>query len=128
MISEPAGIVLYDGDCNLCIRLADFFREKDREGRLRFIPGMSDEGRTLAAGCDDPGLPGKTLIYFREGKYFTYSTAALKIFRDLGRGWRVLYYLLTIIPVSIRDVVYRLIASSRRHISGTHGSCPDCGI
>jgi predicted DCC family thiol-disulfide oxidoreductase YuxK len=60
------------------------------------------------------GLPIDTFnsfILYEEGKIYTRSTAALKMFSQLkGWGWVKIFF---IVPKFIRDAIYNLIAKNR---------------
>jgi predicted DCC family thiol-disulfide oxidoreductase YuxK len=114
-------IVLYDGDCSLCISIAGFLRRKDKQNRLRLIPLQSEEGKSLAAKTGLSENETNTVIYFTKGRFFLRSTAVLHILRELGGGWSILFIFI-IIPRFIRDFIYRLIARNRHRFFGTAGT------
>lgn len=71
------------------------------------------------------GLPADTFHSFLlvEGnKYYTHSTAALRVARSLGGAWSLLYAFI-IIPRFIRDAVYNLIARNRYKWFGKKEEC-----
>ena len=87
-----------------------------------FLPLDSVTGRSLLR---DSGLPEdylKSVVYIKENKYYTRSTAVLTILYDLGGGWR-LFYGFVIIPEFIRDFFYDIIARIRYSIFGKCVSC-----
>jgi predicted DCC family thiol-disulfide oxidoreductase YuxK len=56
------------------------------------------------------------------GSYVIRSEAVLRIARDLGRPWSLLWPLVHV-PRPLRDLVYRLIARSRYRIFGRRDIC-----
>lgn len=71
------------------------------------------------------GLPTDSLdtfVYVQDGKAYVKSTAALRLFRRLGGAWRLLFVLM-IVPRSIRDYVYDLIARYRYVLYGSEQAC-----
>jgi predicted DCC family thiol-disulfide oxidoreductase YuxK len=71
------------------------------------------------------GLPGgnpNSFILLEGEKIFTHSTGALRVFRQLGGIWKLLYVFI-IVPRFIRDGVYNFIASNRYKWFGKKESC-----
>jgi predicted DCC family thiol-disulfide oxidoreductase YuxK len=106
------GTIIYDGECPFCKKVVSFIRRKDKNGYFRFAPSQSQEGSLMVSKANLPPKDTNTVIYFTEEKSFIRSTAVLKILRELGGGWRI-FYPFIIIPESIRDYFYRLIARNR---------------
>lgn len=116
-------IILFDGVCNLCNRMVLFITKRDRDEKFRFVSLQSDSGRSLLqeAGLSPDNID--TIVYLKNSEHFIRSTAALKILRELGGGWKLLYIFI-LIPAFIRDPVYNLIAHSRYTLFGKTTSCP----
>lgn len=118
---EPI-IVLIDGQCNLCHGITRFVIQRDPAGQFKFASIQSEIGqRLLEAG----GLSGRdldTFVMLEDGRYYTKSTAALRMFRRLGGLWRLTYGL-RVVPLFIRNRVYDLIASRRYRWFGYNDSC-----
>jgi len=57
-----------------------------------------------------------------DGDYYKSSTAALKISRELGFPWNMLYVFI-ILPVPARDFFYNFIANNRYKWFGKKDSC-----
>ena len=62
------------------------------------------------------------MVYIKENKYYTRSSAVLNILKDLGGGWS-LFYGFIIVPEFIRDFFYNVIARIRYRIFGKKVSC-----
>ncbi len=67
-----------------------------------------------AAGLPQDELD--TVVYAKEGEHLLRSSAMLGILGDLGGAWRLLPAF-KIIPVSIRDFFYRLVARNRHRLA-----------
>ena len=106
------GTVLYDSECALCNSQVRFIRKRDRGNLFRFVPLQTEEGRSMLRSAGLPEDELDTVVYVKEGKDLTRSSAVLGILSDLGGGWR-LTRVLGIIPLAIRDFFYRLIARNR---------------
>jgi predicted DCC family thiol-disulfide oxidoreductase YuxK len=111
-----SGTVLYDSECALCNSQVRFIRKHDRRESFRFVALQSDEGMSILR---DAGLPPDeldTVVYAKEGKHLVRSSAVLGIAGDLGGAWRLLQAL-RIVPVSVRDLFYRLVARNRHRLA-----------
>jgi len=110
-------IILFDGSCSFCSGIVRFIRRRDRSSIFKLVPLQSEEGRVVAAGSGLTEKDEDTVVYFRNGKYYYRSTAALGILKDMGGLWRILYIFI-IVPPFIRDTLYRFIARHRHILSG----------
>src|SRR5690625_1766955 len=63
-----------------------------------------------------------SLNFIQCNKYFTESTASLKISKHLNKGWPLMYGLI-IVPKCVRNFMYRLIANHRYTLFGTAKAC-----
>ena len=83
---------------------------------------QSDTGKSLLAAYGLPAGYLKSVVYIKENKYYTRSSAVLNILKDLGGVWS-LFYGFIIVPVFIRDFFYNFIAGIRYRIFGKKVSC-----
>jgi len=118
-------IVLYDAECVLCSRLVRFIIDRDPEGKIRFASLQSDDVIRALAACADcklaHGAPG-SLVVIERGRFYTHSSAALRIVRRLPR-WRAAYAFV-ILPKALRDAAYRFVARNRYRWFGRYDACP----
>ncbi|QHT60929.1 DUF393 domain-containing protein [Paenibacillus lycopersici] len=130
---ETDCVILIDGECPLCHRMARFVSKRDAAGRFRFAALRSTAGRRLLAECgmsggfadpadgetDGPtsGEAADTFVLIENGRCFTRSTGALRVLRKLDGLWPLMYGAV-MLPAVIRDGVYKLIARSRYRIFG----------
>jgi len=66
-------------------------------------------------------VPDSVILYYK-GKYYSRSSAALRIARLLGGAWVVLYAGM-ILPRFIRDGIYEWIARNRYKWFGKRNEC-----
>jgi predicted DCC family thiol-disulfide oxidoreductase YuxK len=120
MNDDDKGIVFFDGVCGLCNTFVDFLLKRQNAHRFFFAPL---QGSTAAEKLP-PDLKEKmdTVIYLKNGKIFTESSAALHILKDLGKAWPLLFSLI-IVPPFIRNAVYRWVAENRFKWFGKKDSC-----
>ncbi|MUT67006.1 thiol-disulfide oxidoreductase DCC family protein [Paenibacillus sp. NEAU-GSW1] len=122
--TTETNLVLVDGDCALCHGLTRFVTKRDPNAHFRFAALQSAAGQRLleAGGLSTYDL--KTLVLIANGRYYTKSGAALRIFRKLGGGWSWFYGAI-VVPRILRDWVYDRIAANRYKLFGkVEPACP----
>lgn len=124
--TEPYGLVLFDGSCNLCDASVRWIHARDREAYFRFAPLDSDAARSALArfGGDADACAsgaGSVVLIDRHGIHER-SDAALRIAARLAPPYRLLA-LLTIVPRPLRDAVYDLVARNRYRFFGRRDAC-----
>ncbi|HLV86404.1 MAG TPA: DCC1-like thiol-disulfide oxidoreductase family protein [Candidatus Sulfotelmatobacter sp.] len=132
-----APILLYDGVCGLCNRFVQFILRRDRNAIFRFATLQSPlaarilarhgaiatdlETVYVAVNFDPSGPDGETppdeLLLGR-------SDAVHFVLLNLSTFWRVMARLLGILPRSLRDWGYGVIARNRYSIFGRYDTCP----
>ena len=129
MPADPGNpILLYDGVCGLCNGLVQFSLKRDANQRLRFASLQSDfAGKVLQRhGLDAHDLD---TVYFVENcgrageRLASRSDAVISVLRLIGGSWAIAAAPLQIIPGSIRDWGYGIIARNRYRIFGKSESC-----
>jgi predicted DCC family thiol-disulfide oxidoreductase YuxK len=129
MPTNPANpILLYDGGCGLCNRLVQFSLKRDANQRLRFASLQSNFAGEL---LQHHGLDSRDLdtVYFVDNygrpdeRLASRSDAVISVLRVIGGSWTVAVALLRIIPKSIRDWGYGIIARNRYRMFGKSDSC-----
>ena len=110
-------LIIYDGVCLLCNAFVRFIIKHDKKDLFRFTPYQF----TILKDRKEKGLES---VLLQEGsRIFDKSTAAIRIFAQLGSfPWRI-FYVLLIIPKPIRDFFYLLIAKNRYKVFGRAESC-----
>lgn len=115
-------IVLYDGHCNLCSSSVEFIVQRDYRNLYTLIPLQSKEGQAKLQQYNLPLNNFNTVVLLQNDEVYTASTAALMIAKNLSG---VVYYLhiFIVVPVVLRDFIYKLIAKSRYKLFGKSESC-----
>lgn len=121
-IPSDKNIVLIDGTCNLCNNIADYISKKDKNSKFQFYSLQSEFGQTILKKAGMPGSDINSFLCIIDNKVYIKSNAALKVFKELGCYWRLLY-LLVIIPKPIRDFFYDLISKNRYRFFKNQGNC-----
>jgi len=115
-------IVLFDGVCNLCNGVIKFTIKRDKKELLHFASLQSSPAKELMRQFELDENQLKTFVYIEDNKAYTRSTAGLKLVRNFGGLWPLLYGFI-IIPKPIRDIVYNFISNNRYRWFGKEESC-----
>jgi predicted DCC family thiol-disulfide oxidoreductase YuxK len=126
-------LVIYDGVCGFCNWSVRWCLTRDRNDRLRFVPSDSPKvARLLARHGLDPAIAtgsSGTLLVAQSldcpaERVLIRSDAVLTILQQLPSPWPGFAAILRIIPRSLRDLGYRLVARFRYRIWGRLDACP----
>lgn len=109
-------IVLIDGDCALCVGLVDWLGKRIPSTQLTpenimFIPGESDWGQELLSRADVTNFD--SVVVLTDKRVLQESQAVLALAEVLPRRWRAVAALVKVVPVSVRNSIYRWIARNR---------------
>ena len=116
-------IVLFDGVCNLCNSAIRFIIKHDHKDQFRYAPLQSELGRRLTTQRNIDTSKLDSIIVIEPGvAYYEKSNAALEIGKDL-KGYRTLSKIASLIPSSIRDIVYDFVARNRYKWYGQKQEC-----
>ena len=126
-VGKGAHLVLYDGACGLCSRLVRFLLEHDRRAVFTFASLQSAVGRTVTErfGQDPAELTSFHVLANCRGnrpRMFSRSSAALFVARELGWPWKMAG-LMSVLPTSILDHVYDVVARNRYRVLGRDQQC-----
>ena len=122
-IPQNKKIVLFDGVCNLCDSSVQFIIKHDKKDIFRFASLQSEIGQQLMneRGIDSEEIDSIILIIPGQA-YYTKSSAALEIAKDLSGGYSLLGNFLYL-PEFIRNSVYDFIARNRYKWYGKKDNC-----
>lgn len=117
-------IVLFDGVCNLCTGTIQFIIKRDRNDLFRFASLQSEIGKQLMQERSiDPESNNSIIVIEPQIAYYVKSSAAIEIAKELGGLWPAIQVFSYILPESIRDSIYELIAKNRYKWFGKKDSC-----
>jgi len=115
-------IVLVDGVCHFCQGVTKWIIKRDPKGKYHFASLQSDVAKRLLEQGRLPVDRMDTFVLIEDGKYYTRSTAALKLAKGLKFPYPLLYGFV-IIPRPLRDAVYGVIARNRYRWFGKDETC-----
>ena len=108
-------IILFDGPCNLCQAFVEFVIIRDKKNIFQFASLQSATAQSLLESFGIASKEINSVVLIQADKHFVKSAAVLRIFRNLGGVWSLLY-VFKIIPRPVRDFVYDMVARSRNRI------------
>jgi len=114
-------IILFDGECSFCNRNVQFIINRDPNAIFKFASLQSDIGQTF---LKEYGISTRenSLILLQNNKFYSKSTAALRICKQLHLFWKFLYIFI-IVPQPFRDYVYKIIANNRYKLFKSTKTC-----
>lgn len=114
-------MILFDGDCNFCNGTVLFIIDRDPEHHYQFASLESEAGKRI---LEKHHVPQETnsFIYIDHDQWYSKSTAALHVCKNLTGSWKALYAFI-IIPKPIRDFFYNIFAANRYKWFGKQNSC-----
>lgn len=115
-------IILFDGVCNLCNSSVNFIIDHDKKNMFRFASLQSDSGQTLLKKFGLNNESFDSIILIDNEKYFTRSSAVLRIVKNFPGFWKLLYIFI-IVPPAVRNLLYDIIAENRYKWFGKKDSC-----
>ena len=123
------GIIIFDGYCNFCSSSILFIIQRDKKRYFSFAASQTGGGQKIIARYGLGDLAEHSIVLVEAGKVYRKSSAVLRIARQMGWGWSLLYICI-IVPRSIRDYFYDLVARSRYRLFGMSERCfvPDPDI
>lgn len=115
-------LILFDGVCGWCTGWVRFLIKRDSQKQFQFAPLQSPFGQQLLSTYHLSQENFSTFVVITPDGYLLKSTATLQIMRHLGGYWRLLYIFI-LLPQSLRDRVYDVIARNRYQLRGTLTTC-----
>ncbi|HJY63417.1 MAG TPA: DCC1-like thiol-disulfide oxidoreductase family protein [Ignavibacteria bacterium] len=115
-------IILFDGVCNFCNSSVNFIIDRDKKNIFKFAALQSDIGDELQRKFSLNPKDLSSFILIEGDKYYKKTTAALRVAKDFGFPWNILY-LFIMIPPCIRNISYNIIAKYRYKWFGKRETC-----
>ena len=115
-------IILFDGVCNFCNFWVNFIIDRDNNDAFRFAALQSETGQQILKELKLNINDFDTFILVDGSNYYSKSTAALLISKNLKGLWKLLF-LFIVIPGPIRNFLYDIVARNRYKIFGKRDVC-----
>ena len=123
-MNSERDILLLDGDCGLCNKLAIFLDKRLGKGKdIAYRAILSHEGQELITTFPQKQQDADTVYLLRNGKSYIRSAAGIRCLLYMKWYYRMWFPILWIIPFPLRDIVYRIIAKYRHKIFKKPETC-----
>ena len=118
MLEHGRDILLLDGECGLCHRLAIFMDQRLNKNHtvITYKTIKSKDGIDLIKTFPQFQQNLDTVYLYRNGRSYIRSAAAIRCLLYLKWYWKIWFYILWVIPYPIRDTMYKIIARYRHKI------------
>lgn len=121
-IAQYDNIILFDGICNFCNGAVNFVIDRDATKRYKFVSLQSDLGQAILIHFNRNTRDFDTLLVLQQGQLLQKSAAILAIAKGMDGAWKWLKYF-GLLPNSLLDVGYNLIAQNRYRLFGKSDAC-----
>ena len=91
--------------------------------RFRLLAAQSELGSALYRHFGLDPVSYETYVLLQEGKAYFRSEASIRILDGLGGAWSLFATLARLVPASLRDALYDVIARNRLRWFGTREQC-----
>ena len=116
MLDPNRDVLFLDGECGLCHRLALFMEPKLGPGvDIAYRPIKSDDAQNLIIKLPEWQQKADSVYLLRSGRSYVRSAAVIRCLLYLRWYWKMWFLILWVIPLPIRDMVYRFV-SKYRHL------------
>lgn len=117
-------VLFFDGDCGFCSRSVLRVHALDKDGEIDFAPLQGELSRTMGY-TDFAQEGGGTMVLLREadGTAFLKGDAWIELGKALGGIWSFLAKCFGILPKTLRDWIYDLVAKNRSLLAGKGNAC-----
>ncbi len=119
----PHPVLLFDGVCNLCNGAVNFVIDHDAQGRFRFASLQSEAARPFLARAGLPPDYRGSLVLIEGTRAYVRSDAALEVARRMDGGWPLVARVLRLVPRSLCNRLYDLVARRRYAWFGRRDAC-----
>lgn len=120
--STDSKIILFDGVCNFCNYWVNFIIDRDKQNVFKFAALQSEKGAELLNKFNLPKGDFDSFILIVDNKVFKKSSAAFEIAKHLN-GWLKILIPFSILPHTLTDHIYDLVAKNRYKFFGKKDSC-----
>ena len=124
MLDRDTDTLLLDGECGLCHRLAIFMdRNLDSEKKIKFQSIQSIHSQELIQTFPKNQQSQDTVYLYINQKSYTRSSAAIRCLLYLKWYWKIWFPIFWIVPLPLRDFIYKIIAKYRHRIFSKPNVC-----
>lgn len=116
-------VLFYDGTCNLCDASVQFVLKHESNHELFFCSLDSRLGQVLMDNHPELKDIDAIIIADTDSRtLYVASDAVIQVAQHLRKPWSIVS-LGRLVPICLRETLYRLVAKNRYRIFGTKQSC-----
>jgi predicted DCC family thiol-disulfide oxidoreductase YuxK len=115
-------IIVFDGNCVLCSRFAQFVLRVDRKRHFRLMAAQTATGAALYRHYGLDPVNYETNVLIEDGRAWFKSEGTIRMFEKLGFPWRLMA-IGRVLPLGPRDRLYSFIACNRLVWFGVRKTC-----
>ena len=124
MVENERDILLLDGECGLCHRLALFMDSHLAPGvDIAYRPIRLDEAQDVISRLPEWQKNADTVYLLRHKVIYIRSSAAIRCLLYLKWYYKLWYPILWLVPLPVRDLVYWIISKNRHIIFQRPDTC-----
>ena len=121
-------IVFFDGVCVLCHTGMKQLMALDTDGQLHYAQLQGETAKAFGIDWDDDAKPGSQTFVFIDNSgpepIIHRRMRAVRAELEVIGRLRAVTLALTVIPLPISNLIYRVIAATRYRLWGTYDVCP----
>jgi len=107
-------LLILDGDCGLCNRIATFMDKRlSLNSSISFLARESIEAKKIIKTFSKSDQMVDTVFLRKNKIFYIRSAAAIRCLLYLKWYWKIFFPILWIIPLPLRDLIYKVIATYR---------------
>ncbi len=115
-------LLMFDGFCNMCGRIARFIMRRDKHQKFIFITLQSGRAKEILRMNGLNALDMGSFVLVQDGRARLKSDAILGVLEEMG-GWLDWMRVFRLVPGPFRDWVYDLMARNRYRLFGKSNQC-----
>lgn len=123
-MTSPKRILIYDGQCRLCVTAKESLERRTDGGDVRFVPYQSEEAVQCLGPDYKSGRPDAAFLVEADGKVTKGLDAFVPLLPGLRGGWLLLAFWRVPVLRPIAYALYRVIARYRYRWFGTVTTFP----
>ncbi|RJU81582.1 MAG: DUF393 domain-containing protein [Candidatus Poseidoniales archaeon] len=116
--SKNGDVLLIDGHCGMCSRIGGFLSKRvNQKTPLTIIAQEEEIGSAIIADLPREIQSIDSVILIRNGRPYYYSSAGIRCLLYMKWWWKIMYPFAWLVPLPIRNLVYKIIAKNRHRLS-----------
>ncbi len=115
---EGGKLVIFDGECGVCLKALAYLQGKDTRGRLAFLPYQSADLPKLSPGLTADKASKAVYLITPAGNRYAGARAVFATMRELPGVWGWAGTVWFSLPLAwLAEPLYQILARHRSHVS-----------